>query len=182
MWCRTLAIAAVLTAACSGSPTAPSPVATSPPIPPEALLVEGTWQGTYRIARANPANCGIAIGCGETGTVRLTLARSGDDLSGTLDAGIAGRFAVKGRVTSGPVVTLLSDPVTIVIPCTGRPTATGESLLLNWNTQLIGGKTLVGTFTSQDFRPFNVGGTNLCPSGAVVVVADEVRLTRVPPP
>ena len=170
----------LLIAACS-SPTAPSgPARVSVRPPTEALNVDGAWQGTYRIVRADPSNCGVLIGCGTDTRVGLTLARRGDDLSGVVDLGQAGRFEVKGRVTSGVQVTLWSDPVRVELPCTGRPADIGESVLLAWSAELVGGKSLVGSFSSQQFRRFNVGGTNLCPSGNVRIFAEDMQLVRVP--
>lgn len=156
----------VVAAACS-SPTAPT-----------RSRISGTWEGTYRISRAEPANCGNVLGCPASPTVTLTLEQSGDSLSGVLQLHQGARFEVKGRVV-GAEVTLFSDPAAVTIPCTGRPTAVGETRLASWSTRLVGGNALVGAFTSHDFRLFNVGGANLCPSGTITIVAEDVRLSRV---
>jgi hypothetical protein len=171
---------------CSG-PTEPSParVGVAPDPPQEAFFLEGKWEGTYRIGRAEPSNCGVLIGCDPNPRLTLTLERSGDALSGVLQLGEAddrgrGRFAVRGRVTDGTQVTLFSDPQPVAIPCPARPTAVGQTRLVAWSTQLVGGKSLVGTFNSQEFRLFAIGGTNLCPSGTVSIFGEDVRVTRLP--
>ena len=169
-------------AACS-SPTTPSPgmLTPSPRLPPAALVLTGTWEGTYRISHAEPSNCGNLSGCPANPTLTLTLAQSGDALSGILQL-LGIRFAVKGRVNATTEVTLFSDPEPVNITCPGRPIASGENRLDQWSTRLVAGKSLVGTFTAQEFSIFNVGGTNLCPAGTIRIVAEDVRLTRVTAP
>ena len=179
---RIVATLGCVAAVTCSSPTGPTPDIIAPPLqpPPEAFVLDGRWEGTYRIGRAEPSNCGVLTGCTQNPTVTLTLTRAGDDLTGILQHSY-GRFEVKGRVNDATEITLFSEPVPVSIPCSGRPTASGEARLIQWSTRLMGGKSLVGTFTSQIFTLFNVGGTNLCPSGNVTVFAEDVRLTRVPP-
>jgi hypothetical protein len=155
----------------------------NPAEPSEGVIFAGRWEGTYSINGAEPANCGSLAGCPANPALTLTLDQAGDDLSGILQLGPAneqgsGRFAVKGRVSDDNHVTLSSDPVPVAIPCTGRPTAHGETQLVEWSTQLTGRNLMDGMFTSQEFRLFNVGGTNLCPTGIVRIRAEGVRLTR----
>lgn len=111
----------------------------------------------------------------------MTLEQSGDNLGGVLQTA-HGRFTVRGRVSDGTQVTLFSDPVPVAIPCTGKPAPFGETRLVERFTRLVAGKSLVGTYTSEQFTSFNVGGTNTCPAGTVRIVAEDVRLIRVPVP
>lgn len=175
-----VAILACLSIAACASPTGPSSHDPSDPAPIEVVRLDGAWRGTYSITRAEPSNCGVVTGCSTDTTVRLTLDAHGDALRGQLDMGQAGRFDVTGQVTDRTQLTLTGTPVIVEIPCTGRPTVTGQSSLTSWSAVLVGGKTLVGAFASEQFRLFNVGGTNLCPSGLVRYFGENLRLTRVP--
>lgn len=172
------ALAVTVALASCQTVTDPSPMPTASTLPPDAQVLTGTWIGSYRITRAEPASCGAAFGC-PVGSLNLglTLTEGAGGVTGMLAAGEgSGQVPVTGILTAGRHLQLTSAPLPVLFSCTGGFSRSGHTQLVSWSTTY-SGKQLIGTFTVDIFR-FAQGGTNLCPAYTQRLWAESVQLTR----
>lgn len=184
-----VSVTAVMAAACgsSNSPTAPTPVGTTPPVvttppttPPAAYTdYSGRWSGTYVVEQCTATSgsmsdvlCSEPHGSNTTGglfqpganlPMTLELAQNNNALAGTLGLG----------QISGNVIGLVTDAQTLRV--TGGTSFTDSAngfvvtnTITEWDSAIAGDQTLAGTFT------FNVR-VNIFPGNGVV----RVRMVNV---